>query len=87
MQEPLGSTDEAAYGFDAPRATITLKTADGGVSTLHVGGQLAGGTNYIIKSSESAYYVVVAEFSVKSLVENAYEDFVQQPTPTPAPEP
>lgn len=87
MQEPLGNIDDPAYGLDAPRATVTLKTADGGVTTLRVGGQLAGSTNYIVKSSESAYYVVVAEFSVKSLVENAYEDFLQVPTPTPAPAP
>lgn len=87
MQEPLGTTEEAAYGFDAPRATVTLKTADGGVTTLRVGGQLAETKNYIVKSSESPYYVVVAEFSVKSLVEDAYADFIQQPTPTPTPAP
>ena len=87
MLEPLGSTDEPAYSLSAPRATVTLKTTDGGVYTLRIGGQIAGSTNYIVKSSESPYYVVAAEFSVKSLVENAYADFIQTPTPTPAPAP
>ena len=87
MQEPLGTADEAAYGFDAPRATVTLKATDGSVTTLRVGGQFADTSNYIVKSSSSPYYVAVAEFSVKSLVEDTYEDFVQQPTPTPAPAP
>jgi hypothetical protein len=87
MQRPLGTEEESAYGFSAPAATVTLKTGDGGVYTLRIGGQLAGETNYIVKSSESAYYVVVAEFNVKPLVENAYADFIQEPTPTPAPAP
>lgn len=87
MQHPLGTAEESAYGFDAPGATVTLKTGDGGVYTLRVGAQLSGETNYIVKSSESAYYVAVAEFGVKPLIENAYADFIQEPTPTPAPAP
>ncbi len=86
MQRPLGVTEEASYGLAAPTAVVTLKNADGGVYTLHVGAKFDG-TNYAVKSSESPYYVAVAEFNVKSLVENTRASFMQEPTPTPAPQP
>lgn len=87
MQRPLGTAEESLYGFDTPSATVTLKTGDGSIYTLRVGAKLAGETSYIVKSSESPYYVVVTEYNVKPLVENAYTDFIQEPTPTPAPAP
>ncbi len=86
MLRPLGATEEASYGLAAPAAVVTLKNADGGVYTLRVGAKFDG-SNYAIKSSESSYYVAVAEFNVTSLVENDRAAFLQEPTPTPTPQP
>ncbi|HQE93310.1 MAG TPA: DUF4340 domain-containing protein [Anaerolineae bacterium] len=86
MQRPLGTTEEAGYGLDAPTAVVTLKNTDGGIYTLRVGAKFDG-TNYVVKSSESPYYVAVTEYNVKSLVESDRTSFLQQPTPTPTPQP
>jgi hypothetical protein len=83
MTWPLGTEAQAAYGMDQPVAVVTLETAERAV-TLHVGAQDPDDNSYVVKSSESAYYVRAAEYSVKDLVEWAREDFLEaQPTPTP----
>jgi len=85
IQRPLGVTEDPTYGFSAPQATVTLKTVEGGVSTLRVGAKLADGSGYIVKSSESPYYVVVAEFNVKPLIENDRAAFLEELTAAPEP--
>ncbi len=78
---PLGREEEAAYGLDDPVAVATLVLADKTV-TVRVGAQMDDG--YVVKSSESPYYVQVAEFGVQNLVDNGREDFLEiEPTPTP----
>ena len=84
LQRPLGLEEEASYGLAEPAATVTLKTTDGDIYILRVGAKLDG-TNYAVKASESPYYVAVAEFNVKPLIENDRAAFLQQPTPTPTP--
>lgn len=88
LNRPLGVTEDPAYGLAQPSAvvTITAKGADGEKTyTLTVGAQDPDDKTYVVKSSESAYYVRVAEYSVRSLVENGREAYIQV-TPTPAPE-
>jgi hypothetical protein len=91
LLRPLGKEEQASYGLDEPRAVVTLQThGDEGdkTYTLRVGAQDPADSSYVVKSSESDYYVRVDEFTVKNLVEKGREDFLQQPpTPTPAPEP
>ncbi len=78
---PLGREEEAAYGLDDPVAVATLVLADKTV-TVRVGAQMDDGC--VVKSSESPYYVQVAEFGVQNLVDNGREDFLKiEPTPTP----
>ena len=83
MIEPLGKEDQPEYGMDEPGAVVTLSTEEKTV-TLRVGAKDPDDNSYVVTSSESPYYVRVAEYSVKELVENARQDFLrQEPTPTP----
>ncbi len=84
MTQPLGKEERVAYGMGEPSAVVTLETANRTV-TLRVGAKDSDDNSYVVISSESPYYVRVAEFSVKSLVENTRDDFIQTP-PTPTAE-
>ena len=84
MIQPLGKEEQAAYGMDEPNAVVTLETGDKTI-TLLVGAQDPTDKSYVVISSESPYYVRVSEYSVKSLVEDTRDDFLQVP-PTPTPE-
>jgi len=79
---PLGKTDKPEYGFSAPSATVTLTTADK-TYTFKVGAKDATDNSYPVASSESAYFVAVAEYAVSPLVNNTYESFLETPA-TPA---
>ena len=82
--QPLGKTADPTYGMADPQAVVTLQTNDGTV-TLTVGAQNPD-KNYVVKASNSDYYVTVSNFSAKGMVENTREDFMKtEPTPTPAP--
>jgi hypothetical protein len=83
MTKPLGKTEEAAYGLDKPQATLTLKTADK-TYTLQIGAKDDTDNTYVVKSSESPYYVRVAEFTATNLIEKTRDDFLQAP-PTAEP--
>jgi hypothetical protein len=81
--EPLGKEDQPEYGMDEPGAVVMLSTEEKAV-TLRVGAKDPDDNSYLVTSSESPYYVRVAEYNVRNLVENAREDFLrQEPTPTP----
>jgi len=80
MKRPLGKEERDAYGMDEPSAVVTLETAEKTV-TLRVGAEDADDASYVVKSSESDYYVHVAATSVKALVENGYDAFLKEPTP------
>jgi len=80
MKEPLGKEEEEAYGLDEPNAVVTLGTADKTV-TLRVGAKDADDASYVVKSSESDYYVHVAATSLTALVENGRDAFIKEPTP------
>lgn len=80
MKKPLGKEEREAYGLDDPNAVVTLETADETV-TLRVGAEDADDASYVVKSSESQYYVHVAAASVKAMVENGRDAFFKEPTP------
>ena len=82
IKRPLGTDKREAYGMDDPNAVVTLETEDKTV-TLHVGAEDTDDGSYVVKSSESDYYVQVAATSVAALVENGRDAFVKEPTPQP----
>jgi len=81
MREPLGTEESPSYGMEDPNAVVTLETEEKTV-TLRVGAKDSDDAGYIVKSSESDYYVVVADTSVSPLVENGRDAFLKTP-PTP----
>jgi hypothetical protein len=85
MLEPLGTVKEEKFLIDEPRAVVEVRTADKTI-TLEVGGLFTEDNSYVVKSSESPFYVRVNEYAVKDLVEKTRDDYAQPPaTPTPAP--
>ena len=84
MRRPLGKTERDDYGFQALRAVVTVTTRDGEEHVLQIGAEMDGDA-YVMKSSESPYYVLVPDFEVKNLVESGRADMVQVPLePAPA---
>ncbi|MGQ9667459.1 MAG: DUF4340 domain-containing protein [Anaerolineae bacterium] len=88
MMKPLGKTEKPEYGFDKPNAVITVEAKDQAGTpktyTVTVGARMED-NSYVIRSSESPYYVQVSEFSAQDFVSKGHQDFLVQPTPTPAP--
>jgi hypothetical protein len=89
LLEPLGREEEPGYGLSNPNAVVTIGThseeGEDQTYTLWVGAQDAEDNNYVIRSSESPYYVRVSEYSVKDLVEYTRDDLMEvPPTPTPS---
>ena len=79
---PLGKEEKPAYGMDEPGALVTLGGGEKTV-TLRVGAKDPTDNSYVVISSESPYYVHVAEYGVQNLLESTRDDFLQlEPTPT-----
>ncbi len=87
MVEPLGETELPTYGMEEPSAVLTLVIdVDGENSltrTLTIGDKNEEGLNYVVKSSESPFYVLASGFSVGRFVESAREDFLAADEPAP----
>ena len=87
MLRPLGTEPQPSYGMESPGAVLVLqaRSPEGTATTymLHVGGRGKDGS-YVVKSSDSPYYVLVAEYTAKDWVEKDREGFLELP-PTPAP--
>jgi hypothetical protein len=82
MVRPLGQEEDPSYGLDRPTGVVMLRTGDGTI-TVEIGARSDEDNTYVVKSSDSAYYVRVGEFSVNSLLEKTATDFIQVPTPAP----
>ncbi len=71
MTKPLGTLEDTAWGLGKPAAVVTIVYKSGDQSkttTLTIGGQDAADKSYAVKSSDSGYYVRVADFAVEQLV-------------------
>lgn len=83
MTKPLGKEAAPEYGMDAPAATVTIAwqnaAGEAKTTTLTVGSSPAEEGNYVIKSSDSAYYVEVAEFVVENLINRSRTDYLEVP--------
>ena len=74
--------------FNAPSAVLVLRarSSEGTETTymLQVGSKSTD-NSYVLKSSDSPYYVQVSEFTAQDWVEKDREGFLElPPTPTPA---
>lgn len=84
LLEPLGKEEEAVYGLDEPKALVVLQTTDQEISYV-VGTKYLEDNSYVVKSSNSPFFVRVNEYSVKGLIEKTRDDFLTLP-PTPTAE-
>ncbi|MBI9047272.1 MAG: DUF4340 domain-containing protein [Anaerolineaceae bacterium] len=82
LLEPLGKEALPAYGFDDPRAKITLTMENeetGSQSyTFLVGATFEDQDAGAFYFSGSEYYILINEFTVTNFVERDMEDFIQQ---------
>jgi hypothetical protein len=89
LLRPLGVEALPEYGLDSPNATVTIQHADdeGAERTtiFTVGAQDEADLTWVMKSSDSPYYVQVSQYTAEDLVNWDMDDFLVQPTPTPAP--
>ena len=86
MTKPLGKTEDPAWGLKTPAAVVTLQIKSGDQTkpvTLTIGAQDTTDKSYVVKSSDSEYYVRVADFSVQDLVSQDRAGLLVA-TPTPA---
>ena len=88
MREPLGKSEESSYRLDQLSALVTVRSlgADGveQTRTIHVGAEFKDKVAFVVKSSESEYFALVAPYTVRDFVEYTRTDLlVPPPTPTP----
>ena len=90
MTAPIGKEQDDSFGLDQPQATLTLKTKDGNEEKtyiLSIGAKDPQDNSYVASSSESPYFVRVAEFTGSTFTDKTREDFLElPPTPIPTPE-
>ena len=83
MVRPLGTELKPSYGFQAPNATLVIhaRSAEGTESTytMLVGAQSPDDGSYVLKSSESPYYVRVAEYTAQDWVGETREGLLEIP--------
>ena len=83
LARPLGTEDRPEYGMAGPLAVVTIRTA-GQEVVLTVGAQDPD-LSYVVRSSESPYYVRVAGSALRDVVEKGVDGYlVPPPTATPA---
>lgn len=94
MVKPLGKTAEAWYALGNPQAAITVTSqAEGEEATTYIIqiGAANEDDQYVVKASDSEYYVLVASFIVRDFVEQGRSHYLAEPevepeTNEPAPE-
>ena len=83
MVEPLGTAEIAAYGMAEPNAVVTLTTTDADgesqTHTLTIGAKAEMGNHYIVKSSDSDYFVHVSGHTIDRFIERGHSDFIKPP--------
>ena len=92
IREPLGKSQDPSYRFDQLSALVTVRSLDEDgaerTRTIRVGAEFEDKVVFVVKSSESEYYALVAPFGVRDFVEHTRTDLlVPPPTPTPEPTP
>jgi len=92
MREPLGKSEDPSYRFDQLSALVIVRSLDRvgaeQIRTIRVGAEFEDKVVFVVKSSASEYYALVAPFGVRDFVEHTRTNLlVPPPTPTPEPTP
>jgi hypothetical protein len=85
MSEPIGLEEQADFGLDNPKATITLEAADQ-TYTIRIGAQNPDDKTYVAHVSSQPYYIRISDFTGNSFVEKTRADLLEAPTPAPSAE-
>jgi hypothetical protein len=81
MTKPLGKALKPEYGLDKPSVTVVLKTAAQTIQ-WEAGALLTKESGYVVRSSNSPYFVAVADYNLTTLLENGKTDYLK-PVATP----
>ncbi len=68
MMEPLGRQEQKSYAMEKPSVSIVIKTSDGSDITLKAGAKDEEKNSYVVKSSESPFYVRVSGYTIEDLI-------------------
>ena len=89
LLRPLGKEELDSYGLKEPIAVLTVSTKDDGNGSgdyvLKIGAEYAQEKGFVVKSSKSDYYVVMAESTVRDFIDKRSDDLLESP-PTDNPE-
>ena len=90
LLRPLGKEELESYGLKEPTAVVTIQTTAGDSSStervLRIGAKDPEETGFIVKSSESPYYVIMAESTVQDFLDKGSDDLLE-PEPEATQEP
>ena len=80
LLRPLGKGEPEGYGLGEPVSQITIGTQAGGGNgdeiVLHIGAKFEDESAFVVKSSESSYYVLVADVAVADVIEQGLESLL-----------
>ena len=83
LLRPLGKEELGTYGFGEPAAIITISTkagdSDSGEHVLRIGAKFGEDEGFVVKSSKSPYYVLMAESTVEDFIEKGLEALLEPP--------
>lgn len=78
LNDPLGTEPPSNGSLDDPAVSVTVEAADE-TYTLEFGATGDEDGTYVLKASNSPYYVQVAQFTGDNLVNKVRDDFIQEP--------
>ena len=79
LLRPLGKGEpERYFPPDSPISTVTVNTGagNGDEIVLHIGAKFEDESAFVVKSSESSYYVLVADVAVADVIEQGLESLL-----------
>ena len=91
LLRPLGKEELESYGLKEPAAVVTIKIGDDENNAvekvLTIGAKDERDEGYVVKSSDSEYYVVMASHTVQDFIDKGIDALLETPpeaTPDPA---
>ena len=83
MLRPLGKEESEAYGLGDPAAVLTFRTKEGESDTaelvIRIGAKDDLDEGFVVKSSESPYYVVMAGATAQDFIDKEIDSLLESP--------